>query len=49
MFITIADDTKKSYLRIVDVRISDQGNYTCSNDTTGTNKIEEYNFKLPGK
>ena len=50
VFITMADDTKKSYLRIVDVRISDQGNYTCSNDdATGTYQIEEFNFELPGK
>ena len=49
VFITIDDDTNKSYLRIVDVRISDQGTYTCSNDTTGTNQIEEFNFVLPGK
>jgi hypothetical protein len=49
MFIIIDDDTKKSYLRIVNVRISDQGNYTCSNDTTGTNQIGAFNLGLPGK
>ena len=49
VFITIADDTKQSYLWIVDVHISDQGTYTCSNDTTGTNQIEEFNLVLPGK
>jgi hypothetical protein len=49
VFITIDDDTKKSYLRIVDVRISDQGTYTWSNDRTGTNQIEEFNLVLPGK
>ena len=49
MFIIIDDDTKKSYLRIVDVRISDQGTYTWSNDRTGTNQIEEFNLVLPGK
>ena len=46
VFITIDDDTKKSYLRIVDVRISDQGTYTCSNDT---NQIGAFNLVLPGK
>ena len=46
VFITIAYDTKKSYLRIVDVRISDQGTYTCSNDT---NQIGAFNLVFPGK
>ena len=45
VFITIDDDTKKSYLRIVDVHISDEGTYTCS----GTNQIEEFDLDLPGK
>ena len=49
VFITIDDDTKKSYLWIVDVHIRDQGTYACSNDTTGTNQIEEFNLVLPGK
>jgi hypothetical protein len=49
VFITIDDDTKKSYLRIVDVRISDQGTYACSNDRTGTNQIGSFNLVLPGK
>jgi len=50
VFITrpIANVTKESCLRIVDVHISDQGTYTCSNDTTGTNQIE-FNLVLPGK
>ena len=47
VFITIDDDTQKSYLWIVDVHIRDQGTYTCSNDTTGTNQIEEFNLVLP--
>ena len=46
VFITIDDVTKKSYLRIVDVRISDEGTYTCSNET---NQIEEFDLRLPGK
>ena len=48
VFITIDDDTKKSYLRIVDVHISDQGNYACSNDTTGTNQTK-FILVLPGR
>jgi len=53
LFITIDNDTNEHQsinqsLRIVDVRISDQGTYTCSNDTTGTNQIE-FNLVLPGK
>ena len=49
VFITIANVTKKSYLRIVDVHISDQGTYTCSKYKTGTNQIGEFNLVLPGK
>ena len=46
VFITIADDTKKSYLRMVDIHIRDEGTYTCSNET---NQIEEFDLRLPGK
>ena len=48
VFITIDDVTNEHQsinqsLRIVDVRISDQGTYTCSN------QIGEFNLVLPGK
>jgi len=43
VFITVDDVTKTSYLRIVDVRISDQGAYTCSN------QFKAFNLVLPGK